>query len=110
MKALIIGGERHGEFVDVLDGAQAWVDIRSATTHRIRVTTWNILDPRTNAVTEAYSLPLAVHEELLGPSEPMIVPQLLQLLAMNEFARSHGVAQDIPKEPAASDLIVPGQQ
>jgi hypothetical protein len=30
------------------------------------------------------------------------------MIAMNEFARSHGEAQEIPKEPAGSSLIVPG--
>jgi hypothetical protein len=105
MKALIIGGDRHGDWVDVLDGAQAWVDIRTAVTHRIRKLTWNVQDIRSGAVTEAYVLHAAVHEELVGPSEPQVVGELLRMLTMNEFARTHGEKQELPHEPSAAERL-----
>lgn len=108
MKALIIYGLRHGEWVDVLDGSNAWVDIRTATTHRIRKVTWNVTTVTTSEVKEAYTLRVAVHPDLVGPNEVETAGQLLQMLAMNEFVRAHGEAQEIPKEPAGSSLIVPG--
>ena len=105
MKALIIGGDRHGEWVDVLDGAQAWVDIRTATAHRIRRMTWNVQDVRSGAVTEAYLLYAAVHEDLLGLAEPQVVGELLRMLTMNEFARTHGEKQELPHEPTAVERL-----
>lgn len=108
MKALIVYGLRHGEWIDVLDGTNAWVDIRSATTHPIRKLTWQVTNVVTSAVTEAYTMLVAVHPDLTGPNEMQVVVQLLQMLATNEFARTHGEAQEVPKEPAGSSLIVPG--
>jgi hypothetical protein len=108
MKALIVYGLRHGEWIDVLDGVNAWVDIRTATTHRIRKITWQVTNVVTGEVTEAYTLMVAVHPDLVGPNEPGVAGELLRLLAMNEFVREHGEAQEIPKEPAGSSLIVPG--
>lgn len=111
MNALIIGGDRHGEFVDVLDGAQVWVDIRNAAHHRIRSITNTVtveMPDGTVKVTEAHTLYLAVHERLLGPDEPNTVQGLLTRMAMNAFTREHGVHQEIPQEPAGSDLIIPG--
>lgn len=109
MNALILGGERHGEWVDVLDGAQVWVDIRNAANHRIRKLTWMITDARGEKITESYEVHCAVHEALLGPNEPQIATELLRILTMNEFVRAHGVKQEIPQEPAGSSLVVPGQ-
>lgn len=108
MNALIIGGDRHGEFVDVLDGAQTWVDIRSASTHRLRQIT-NVITDADGKVIEVWKLDLAVHQDALGPQEPGIVQNALVTLAMNAFTRAHGVQQEVPKEPAGADLIVPGQ-
>lgn len=107
MKALIIYGMRHGEWVDVLDGSTAWVDIRTATTHTIRKITWQVTNVVTSEVSEAYTMLVAVHPDLVGQNEFAVAGQFLQMLAMNEFARAHGDAQEIPKEPAGSSLIVP---
>jgi hypothetical protein len=90
VKALIIGGARHGEWQDVLDGVQAWVNLRDASTYRIRRANSAITDAATGEVKEVYVIPLAVHPDLLGPREPEYVGQLLNALAMNEFARAHG--------------------
>jgi hypothetical protein len=98
MKALIIGGERHGEWQDVLDGAQAWVNLRDACTYRIRKAHSAITDAATSRVKEVYIVHLAVHPDLTGPNEPQVVGQLLNLLAMNEFARAHGEQQEVPKD------------
>ena len=109
MKVLIIGGQRHGEFVDDLpDGIRGWVDIRTATTHVVRRITWAIPDQQTKLIAEAYVLHAAVHPDYQGPDEPAVAGELLRQLAMNDFMRAHGEAQEIPKEPAGSSLIVPG--
>lgn len=106
MKALIIGGERHGEWVDDLfDGTRIWVDIEHAVRHVLRKLTWSIADIRTSAVTEAYVIYVAVHEQLQGPNEQEMVHQLLQALTMNEFARAHGEPQEIAHEPSAAERL-----
>lgn len=110
MKALIIGGERHGEWVeDLFDGSRMWIDMARATRHVIRKITWNVQNLGTGEVTEAYTMYVAVHEQMQSPQEPQVVSQLLNLLAMNAFAREHGDRQEIPVEPAGSSLVVPGQ-
>jgi hypothetical protein len=106
MKVLVIGGERHGEFVDTLDGARVWLDIQHAVQHRVRRVTDNVTDA-TGAVVEAYVLHVAVHQDLTGPNELQFVGQALAVLAQNAFFRAQGEPQDIPKEPAGSSLIVP---
>lgn len=106
MNALIIGGHRHGEFVDVLDGVQVWVDIRTGTTHRIRRVT-NTMTDGEGKVVGAYAMHLAVHQDALGPEEIQIVTAALSTLAMNAFYREHGEELEIPKEPAGSTLILP---
>lgn len=103
MKALIIGGERHGKWIDTLDGVRIWVDIEHAVRHVIRKLTWNIQDIRTGNVTESHVIYVAVHEQIQGPGEVETVHPLLQALAMNEFARKHGEPMEIPHEPAAVD-------
>lgn len=109
MKALIIGGARHGEWIETLDGAKVWLDIRNAAQHRIRTIHSNITDLNAGgAVIEAYVIHLAVHADLLGPYEVQQVGAALNSIAMNEFARKYGEPQEIPKEPAGADLVVPG--
>lgn len=98
MKALIIGGDRHGEWQDVLDGVQAWVNLRDASTYRIRKAHSAITDEATGRVKEVYVVHLAVHPDLTGPKEPQVVGQLFNAIAMNEFARAHGEPQEIPKD------------
>ena len=108
MKALIIGGERHGEWVDGLfDGTRIWVDIAHAARHVIRKLTWMVTNPADGTITESYVIYVAVHEQLQGPKEPEVVQELLQSLLMNDFARAHGEKQDVPHEPAGSELVVP---
>jgi hypothetical protein len=102
MKALVIGGERHGEWIDGLfEGSRMWVDIEHATRHVLRKLTWNVQDARNGNVLEAYVIYVAVHEQLQGQDEPATVQALLQALTMNEFARAHGDKQEMPHEPAA---------
>lgn len=111
MKALIIGGPRHGEWLDGLfDGTRIWVDIEHATKHVIRKITWNVQNITDGSVLEAYTMYVAVHEAMQGPNEPNVASQLIQLIAMNDYARAHGDRQEIPIEPAGSSLIVPGAQ
>jgi hypothetical protein len=108
VKALVIGGEKHGEFIDVLDGAQVWVDLEHAVTHRLRRITNTITDMQGH-VKEVYTMDLAVHQAALGPQELDITMAALSTLAMNEFTRAHGTKVDVPEEPAGSSLIMPGQ-
>lgn len=104
MMILVIGGEKHGKWVETLDGVQAWVDIVSATTYRIRKLTWGItaMDPATfeMRVTDSFVLRLAIHPAIAGrPDEPGIVQEMVRMIAMNEFIRAHGEKQEVKKEP-----------
>lgn len=100
MKALIIGGRRHGEWQDVLDGSTAWVDIATADTYRIRKVNWGINDMMTGEMKELYLVRLAVHPDLTGPGEAQQVTHLLSMLAMSEFVRAHGEKEKTPDTPA----------
>lgn len=104
-----MGGNRHGEWVDLLDGARMWVDLQNACRHVLRKLTWAVTDIRDGSVRESYVLYVAVHEQLQGPSEMDAVTAMLNSITMNEFARTHGEAQEIPKEPAGADLVIPGE-
>jgi hypothetical protein len=106
VKVLVIGGERHGEWIEVFDGTRIWCDLARAVNHVIRKLTWNVQSLK-GEVTEAYVIYVAVHEQLQGPDEPAVVGELLRALTMNEFARAHGEAQEIPKEPAGASLTLP---
>ena len=108
MKALIIGGERHGEMVELLDGTKVWLDIERATQHRIRTVTNHITEAATGKVIQSFALYVAVHQDLLGPYEMQQVQVALNILSMNAFFREHGAEQAIPEEPAGSSLIAPG--
>lgn len=101
MKALIIGGRRHGEWVDLLDGAQAWVDIRSATTHRARKISWWVTDEN-NRPTDCYKITILVHPEGVGPNEADIVGEIIRIMAMTEFFRTNGHREDVPIEGSPS--------
>lgn len=106
MKALIIGGERHGEWRDGLpDGIRMWVDIEHACRHVVRKLTWTITSPA-GQVLEAYVIYVAVHEQIQGPEEQAVVHQLLQILTFNAFAREHGEAQEIKHEPSAAERLL----
>jgi hypothetical protein len=107
VKVLIIGGPRHGEWIETLDGIRGWVDIRSATTHVVRGIKWAINDVATGEVSEVYDLHLAVHPDLIGPNEPQMVPQLLNMLAMTAFAREHGEAVQLKVPDTAAELFGP---
>jgi hypothetical protein len=107
VKTLIIGGPRHGEWIDVMAGVRGWVDIRTATTHIVRGIKWAINDLNTGEVTEVYDLRLAVHPDLVGPTEPQTVPQLLSMLAMSAFAREHGEPVELAVPDTAAELFGP---
>lgn len=100
MLVLVIGGARHGEFIKLPDGAGVWVNLVEAASYPIRKANSAVTDFATGKVKEAYVLHLAVHPDLVGPQEPAAVGALLNALAMNEFARTHGEPQEIPEEPA----------
>ncbi len=106
MKALVIGGERHGEWIDALDGSRMWIDIANACRYVIRKLTWAVT--KGDKVLEAYVIHIAVHEQISGPGEQDVVTPLLQSLVMNEFARKHGEPQEIPHEPTAAERLTEG--
>jgi hypothetical protein len=112
MNVLVIGGHKHGEWMILPDGAQAWVDIQTATTHRIRKLGWGITrlgEAGMELTGEHYDLRLAVHPDLTtnGPQfEQQVVTSMLQMMAMNAFVREHGEprtedATKVPDSPAA---------
>lgn len=105
MKALIIGGDRHGEWQDVLDGSTAWVDIRTATTFPIRKLSWEVTrigQGGPELTGEKYKVQLLVHPDLtlLGQQgEQQVVTQMIQMMAMNLFIRTHGEPIEAPAVP-----------
>lgn len=104
MNALVIGGPRHGEWVDLFDGSRVWVDLMNAASHVIRKANASVTDPVTGDVREAYVVHLAVHPDIAGrPDEPQVVGNLLNAIAMNALARAHGERQDVPHEPSAEE-------
>jgi hypothetical protein len=101
VKALIIGGQRHGEWIDTLDGTNAWVDIRTATTHRIRKLNWAPADPITNQPSAVYVIALAVHPDLtIGgeQQEQIVVTEVVKAYAFDYFFRAEGEKQDLPEQ------------
>jgi hypothetical protein len=109
MKALIIGGDRHGEWIDVLDGSCAWVDIRTADTFRIRKLGWEVTrlgEQGMELTGEKYKVVLAVHPLIASGDamlEQQVVTQMIQMMAMNLFIRTHGEPVDpepVPDTPA----------
>lgn len=109
MNALIIGGDRHGEWQDVLDGSTAWVDIRTATTFIMRKLAWEVtrLGAQGMELTgEKYSVRLLVHPDLAAGGaiqEQQVVTSMIQMMAMNTFIRLHGEPKDpepVPDTPA----------
>jgi hypothetical protein len=118
MQAMIVGGERNGEMVDVLDGSTAWVNIRTAETYRVRAITWAVGDPATGQPVELWRLMILVWPGLSmqGPQiEQEMATSIVTGMAMGEYMRAHAVAQElpaptaleIPDSPAA--LLRPGQ-
>jgi len=105
MKVLVIGGERSGEWVDVLDGAQAWVDIRTGDTFRIAHIDWAVQKPGEDGlieVVERYRIRLAIHPEIAAvPGSGQIINQAVSNLAMTHFARAEGEPLELepPKAP-----------
>ena len=102
MNILIIGGPKNGEWIETIDGAKVWLDIVHATTHPITTITWGLTDAE-GRPTEAFRLHLAVHPGITGhPQAQALVTQMLNLLAMAEFARAHGEPLETPSEPSAA--------
>jgi hypothetical protein len=99
---LILGGERTGEFVDVLDGAQTWVDIRTGDRHRIAKLDWSVQATQldgTLTVTERWRLRIGVHEAIAAdPASGGIVQQAISNLAMTHLMRAK--AESLPLEDA----------
>lgn len=105
MKALVIGGPKNGDWIETVDGAKVWLDIVHADTYVIRDITWTITDMK-GQVVDAYRLYLAVHPQIVSSGqEQALAGQLLNLIAMTEFARAHGEQLETPKEP--SPIVVP---
>ncbi len=106
VKVMVIGGSKHGEWIEIFDGSRVWINLLDASSHVIRTLHSSITDVSTGAVVEAYTLRVAVHPDMVGPNEPVIVQQVLTAMAMNAFAREHGEREEIPKEPSP-DIVRP---
>ena len=98
---MVIGGDRHGEMIETLDGTKVWLDIANATQHRIRKLTNSAIDMSTSEIIDVHVLYVAVHADLLGPQEMQQVQAALTTMAMNAFFREYGEKQDVPGEPPA---------
>jgi hypothetical protein len=110
-KVLIMGGERTGEWVQVLAGATGWVDIRTGTTHRIASLRWAVTDPGLDGmpvVTERYVLRMAVHPQIAAdPASGAIVQQALNNLAVTELMRAHAERLPADADPEVPDTPAP---
>lgn len=111
MKVLIIGGDRHGEFVELPDGAQSWVDLAHGDTYRIAGMRWGVTDPGpdgTPVVTERYKLRLAIHPRIQAdPAAMAIADEGVKILAVTEFMRAHAEALEPDVLPSAPDTPAP---
>lgn len=102
MKALIIGGPRHAEWLDLIDGATSYVDLRTAQTYPIRGIKWAIPD-QFGQPAELYDLRVAVYPDLMqaGPqAEQAQVTQGLNAVTLTEFMRRHGTRLPLASDPA----------
>lgn len=102
MNALIIGGPKTGEWIETIDDARVWLDIVHADTYMIHPITWT-LDDGHGKVTDVFRFHLAIHPEIAAhPQQQALAMQTLNLLAMAEFARTHGEPLDTLTEPSAA--------
>jgi hypothetical protein len=110
-KVLILGGDRHGEWVDVFAGSSGWVNIRTGDTHRIASMKWAVTDPGpdgTPVVVERYDLKMAIHPRVAADQQSLAIAQAaVQQLAMTEFMRQHAITLPAAETVPAPDTPAP---
>jgi hypothetical protein len=104
---MIMGGERHGQWVDLFEGQRAFLDIRSAETYPIRVIHW-VAAPTDGGDGSSWKIALAVHPSLtvVTPAyEQEQVQGALFRMALTywmvEFGEEESGAAAVPSTPAA---------
>lgn len=111
MKVLIIGGDRHGEFITLPDGAQSWVDLAHGDTYRIAGMRWGVTDPGpdgTPVVTERYKLLLAIHPQIqTHPAAMAVADEAVKQLAVTAFMREHAQQLEPDVQMKAPDTPAP---
>jgi hypothetical protein len=110
MRALVLGGPREGEWIDVTGGT--WLDFLTGDTYAVRKVTWAVPADGDHPA-ELYKLPVAVHPRIvaMGAAEGQVAEQsLFGLVAktyMSEFMRAYAEDQtpapgpaEVPETPA----------
>lgn len=104
MNVMIIGGERSGQFVDVLEGSRGWVDIRTGTTFQVARLDWAVQDPGPDGlpvVRERWRLRIAVHPDIVThEASGQIVQQAVQNMAMTYLCRAEAEPLPLDTEKA----------
>jgi hypothetical protein len=104
MRVLIMGGTRHGEWLELMDGSASYLDLMTAETYPIRAITW-VTQENGGA---AYRVSIAVHPSLtnLPPqAEQQQVQDALFRMTMSYWMANFGElttpAAAVPPSPAA---------
>lgn len=109
MKVLIMGGERHGEWLELLDGQPSFVDLRTADTYPIRAINWATANPD-GTPAGFWRVMIAVHPSLTrlpAPVEQEQVQSALIRMTMTYWMQTFGTEQPLsdpdraPSSPAA---------
>jgi hypothetical protein len=105
MRTLIMGGPRHGEWVETIEGVRTWLDIVRAETYVIRAITW-VAAPSDGGDGSSWRVSIAVHPSLTGlPTgvEQEQVQAALFRMTMTHWMAEFGTPTDIepPASPAA---------
>lgn len=101
MRAIILGGHRYGEWLDLVDGSTSYVDLRTAETYLIRRITWAVAD-QLGQPAGLYKLPIAVWPGLTqnGPAlEQQNAYNALVSLAMTEYMQAHAEGHEVNLPP-----------
>jgi hypothetical protein len=97
---MIMGGERHGEWLTLPDGTAVWLDIRTALTYPLRYITWIAMQSDGGDGT-GWRVAVAVHPSLMGPSEMDQVQGAIFRMAMTHWMRAFAeITDNAPDTPA----------
>jgi hypothetical protein len=107
MRVLIMGGDRHDEWIELMDGSPTYVDLRTADTYPIRAINWAITGTDGHAG-RFWRVMIAVHPSLtrLPPQmEQEQVQGALFRMTMTHWMETFGTEQPmsdpVPNSPAS---------
>lgn len=99
MKALVIGGPRDREWIEVPDGLAMWIDLAHGDSLPVAYIRW---DTVADGAHRRYRLPVAVHPSMAA--DIAAVQNAVIALAMTAFMEAHVPAEDLPTPP---QVVVP---